>query len=240
MDTMEGGGGAAREGAGRPSAGPFATESEAESEPFEAGEEEGGEEAAERHHAEFLAAMRAHAAETQRQQERSQQVVMEGGDDAMDALVEEFPDIGEAAAKGAPSAEVDSEDEESSILVRQQQKKVLPPVDHSAIEYAPFRKNFYIEVPEIKRMTDAEVEALRKDPRGDGKDSITVRGKRCPRPIKRWSQCGLADRVLQVVSKEGYAAPYPIQAQALPAIMSGRDVIGIAKTGSGKTMGYNP
>ena len=39
MDTMEGGGGAAREGSGRPSAGPFATESEAESEPFEAGEE---------------------------------------------------------------------------------------------------------------------------------------------------------------------------------------------------------
>ena len=30
-------------------------------------------------------------------------------------------------------------------------------------------------------MTDAEVEALRKDPSGDGKDSITVRGKRCPR-----------------------------------------------------------
>lgn len=30
----------------------------------------------------------------------------------------------------------------------------------------------------------------------------------------------------------------PIQAQALPAIMSGRDVIGIAKTGSGKTLAY--
>ena len=93
-------------------------------------------------------------------------------------------------------------------------------------------------MPEIKRMTEPEVDALRKDPSGKGNDSITVRGKRCPRPIKRWSQCGLADRVLQVVAKEGYAAPYPIQAQALPAIMSGRDVIGIAKTGSGKTMAF--
>ena len=71
--------------------------------------------------------MRAHATETQRQQARSQQVVMEGGDDAMDALVEEFPDIDQAPAKGEAAADVDSEDEESSILVRQQQKKVLPP-----------------------------------------------------------------------------------------------------------------
>ena len=84
-------------------------------------------------------------------------------------------------------------------------------------------------------MSDEQVDALRK---GNGTDTITVRGKRCPRPIKKWSQCGLSERVLQVVDKQGYAAPYPIQAQALPAIMSGRDVIGIAKTGSGKTMGY--
>lgn len=234
MEAMDTGGGAAAAG----SSAPFATESDAESEPFDAAEEEGGEEAASRHHLEFLAAMRAHATETQRQQARAQQEVMEGGDDAMDALVEEFPDIDQAPAKGEAAADVDSEDEESSILVRQQQKKVLPPVDHSTIEYEAFRKNLYIEVPEIKRMTEPEVDALRKDPSGKGNDSITVRGKRCPRPIKRWSQCGLADRVLQVVAKEGYAAPYPIQAQALPAIMSGRDVIGIAKTGSGKTMGY--
>lgn len=69
-------------------------------------------------------------------------------------------------------------------------------------------------------------------------DSIKVRGKRCPRPIKRWTQCGLSDRVLAAIEKAGYAKPFPIQAQTLPAIMSGRDVIGIAKTGSGKTMGY--
>ena len=32
--------------------------------------------------------------------------------------------------------------------------------------------------------------------------------------------------------------PFPIQKQALPALMSGRDVIGIAKTGSGKTLAF--
>lgn len=35
-----------------------------------------------------------------------------------------------------------------------------------------------------------------------------------------------------------YLKPTPIQAQAIPAIMSGRDVIGIAKTGSGKTLAF--
>ena len=39
----------------------------------------------------------------------------------------------------------------------------LMAVDHSTINYPPFRRNFYIEVPEIKRMDEAEVTALRKE-----------------------------------------------------------------------------
>lgn len=38
--------------------------------------------------------------------------------------------------------------------------------------------------------------------------------------------------------RSGFEKPTPIQAQAIPAIMSGRDVIGIAKTGSGKTLAF--
>ncbi len=44
--------------------------------------------------------------------------------------------------------------------------------------------------------------------------------------------------MLDVLQKGGFARPMPIQAQALPAIMSGRDCIGIAKTGSGKTLAF--
>ena len=43
---------------------------------------------------------------------------------------------------------------------------------------------------------------------------------------------------LDVIKKLNYVAPTPIQAQAIPAIMSGRDVIGVAKTGSGKTIAF--
>ena len=41
-----------------------------------------------------------------------------------------------------------------------------------------------------------------------------------------------------VIKNLGYVSPTPIQAQAVPAIMSGRDVIGVAKTGSGKTIAF--
>jgi ATP-dependent RNA helicase DDX46/PRP5 len=43
---------------------------------------------------------------------------------------------------------------------------------------------------------------------------------------------------MHILSKLNYEAPFAIQAQAIPAIMSGRDVIAIAKTGSGKTLAF--
>ena len=42
----------------------------------------------------------------------------------------------------------------------------------------------------------------------------------------------------ECVNRSGFEKPTPIQSQAIPAIMSGRDVIGIAKTGSGKTLAF--
>lgn len=67
---------------------------------------------------------------------------------------------------------------------------------------------------------------------------MQVRGKDIPKPIRNWNQCGLRSSILETLRKDGFTGPMPIQAQALPAIMSGRDVIGIAKTGSGKTLAY--
>jgi len=42
------------------------------------------------------------------------------------------------------------------------QKKELPKIDHAEISYLPFRKNFYVEVPEITRMTSEEIEKYKE------------------------------------------------------------------------------
>lgn len=69
-------------------------------------------------------------------------------------------------------------------------------------------------------------------------EGVKIRGKNCPRPIREWIQCGLPDKVYDVIRREAYKAPFAIQQQAIPAIMSGRDVIACAKTGSGKTLAF--
>lgn len=48
----------------------------------------------------------------------------------------------------------------------------------------------------------------------------------------------LTNQILANISYKGYGAPTPIQDQAIPAILSGRDVIGIANTGTGKTAAF--
>ena len=53
-----------------------------------------------------------------------------------------------------------------------------------------------------------------------------------------FSTLGLSDSLMTAISREGYAAPYPIQTKAIPAILKDRDILGIAKTGSGKTASY--
>ena len=49
---------------------------------------------------------------------------------------------------------------------------------------------------------------------------------------------GLAKPLLKALAEEGYATPTPIQAQAIPAVLSGRDLLGIAQTGTGKTAAF--
>ena len=49
---------------------------------------------------------------------------------------------------------------------------------------------------------------------------------------------GLSDVILEAVAKQGYKKPSPIQEQAIPAVLAGRDVMAAAQTGTGKTAGF--
>lgn len=53
-----------------------------------------------------------------------------------------------------------------------------------------------------------------------------------------FAELGLSDKVQQAVASAGYTEPTPIQAQAIPHVLSRRDVLGIAQTGTGKTAAF--
>jgi ATP-dependent RNA helicase RhlE len=54
----------------------------------------------------------------------------------------------------------------------------------------------------------------------------------------QFTELGLAEPLLRAVQEQGYDTPTPIQAQAIPAVLSGVDVLGGAQTGTGKTAGF--
>lgn len=91
---------------------------------------------------------------------------------------------GEVIEQNMDSLEYSSEDEledirDTAVNLAMKHRKELAKIDHSSVTYAPFRKNFYVEVPELTRMTAADVEKYRSDLEG-----IQVKGKGCPKPIK--------------------------------------------------------
>ncbi len=53
-----------------------------------------------------------------------------------------------------------------------------------------------------------------------------------------FSTLGLSDPLLRAVSDKGYTTPSPIQAEAIPAVLKGHDVMAAAQTGTGKTAGF--
>ena len=49
---------------------------------------------------------------------------------------------------------------------------------------------------------------------------------------------GLSAPILSALAEKGYETPSPIQAQAIPAVLEGKDVMAAAQTGTGKTAGF--
>jgi ATP-dependent RNA helicase DDX56/DBP9 len=55
---------------------------------------------------------------------------------------------------------------------------------------------------------------------------------------KQFADLGLDPRLMRALSKKAYTAPTPVQAEAIPKSLEGRDIVARARTGSGKTMAY--
>jgi ATP-dependent RNA helicase RhlE len=58
------------------------------------------------------------------------------------------------------------------------------------------------------------------------------------KPLTNFNDLALGEKVLRALNHEGYATPTPIQTKAIPPLLSGRDLLGIAQTGTGKTAAF--
>ncbi|XP_076659541.1 putative ATP-dependent RNA helicase DDX43 [Halictus rubicundus] len=110
---------------------------------------------------------------------------------------------------------------------------------------APIVKNFYKEHPDVAKMTKEHVAHIRKtnnnievrymfDEKEDHTEELHV-----PNPIETFEQAfEIYPDILEEIRKQGFTKPSPIQCQAWPVLLSGKDLIGIAQTGTGKTLAF--
>ena len=64
-----------------------------------------------------------------------------------------------------------------------------------------------------------------------------VKGHNVPKPVQTFEEANFPDYLYNTLLRQGFQEPTPIQAQGWPMALSGRDFVGIAQTGSGKTLG---
>jgi ATP-dependent RNA helicase DDX5/DBP2 len=81
-------------------------------------------------------------------------------------------------------------------------------------------------------MTSAQVEEFRKEA------NMVISGKDVPKPVTKFTQAGFMEAVEKKLLTSGYAQPTPIQAQGWSMALSGKNMVGIAQTGSGKTLSF--
>lgn len=92
----------------------------------------------------------------------------------------------------------------------------------------PLRKNFYSPSPSVAARSREEIDAFHR------KHDIKVRGQDAPESILDFTEVGFPSYITTEMGRRGFKEPTVIQSQAWPIAMSGRDMVGIAQTGSGR------
>lgn len=101
----------------------------------------------------------------------------------------------------------------------------------TAVKKSKFDERHWSE-KQLSEMTDRDWRIFKED------YTINTSGGGLPHPIRRWNESGLPAEILKTVERLGYKEPTPIQRQAIPLALEGRDFIGVAETGSGKTASF--
>jgi len=92
-------------------------------------------------------------------------------------------------------------------------------------------KNFYSESSLVTNRPQHATNQFYVD------NEMTIRGY-APKPILAFNEIQFPSSIQNVIQRLGYIQPTPIQSQAWPILLSGHDLVGIAQTGSGKTLSF--
>lgn len=107
----------------------------------------------------------------------------------------------------------------------------------------PLVKDFYKEHPEVSKLTEEQVAQFRQE-------SMNIQVARTfedqaeksapiPNPVLEFYHAFAEyPDLMEEIKKQGFARPSPIQAQGWPVLLKGEDLIGIAQTGTGKTLAF--
>uniref|UniRef100_A0A7M4F6Q4 RNA helicase n=1 Tax=Crocodylus porosus TaxID=8502 RepID=A0A7M4F6Q4_CROPO len=148
------------------------------------------------------------------------------------SLLDQHQHLKEKAEARKESAKEKQLKEEEKILESVAEGRALMSVKEMAkgITYDDPIKTSWRAPRHILGMSEARHERVRR------KFHILVEGEGIPPPIKSFKEMKFPAAILRGLKKKGIQQPTPIQIQGIPTILSGRDMIGIAFTGSGKTL----
>ncbi|XP_029425725.1 probable ATP-dependent RNA helicase DDX43 isoform X1 [Nannospalax galili] len=104
----------------------------------------------------------------------------------------------------------------------------------------PIKKNFYMESATTSSMSQVQIDNWRKENFNITCDDLKDGEKRpIPNPICKFEDAFQSyPAVMENIKRAGFQKPTPIQSQAWPIVLQGIDLIGVAQTGTGKTLSY--
>lgn len=153
-------------------------------------------------------------------------------DDQLQAFAKDLAKQNALAFKKGETLEAIDYDSDDNLVPKKKIIESLPPLDHRSISYPSFNKSFFRPSQSATQMTEDELRAARNAL------SISVSGKSIPRLVTSFTGFNFPEKMSKAIVAQGFERPTPIQMQAVPVAMEGRDVLGIAATGSGKTLSF--
>lgn len=172
------------------------------------------------------------SSENEHEEDEESQEAMALGRKFNISLLDQHTELKKLAEAKVQSAVEKQLKEEEKILESVTEKKALMAVAELAkgIQYEDPIKTSWKPPRYILARSEIKNESIRM------KHRILAEGDEIPPPISSFREMKFPKGILNALEKKGIKKPTPIQVQGLPAILSGRDLIGIAFTGSGKTL----